>query len=262
MNSRKDYVIEGEGEPVVLLHSSMQTKAQWHRLTALLKQDFRTIAVDLYGYGEGEFPEDRENFSLSREAERVKTIIDETINGDPFHLVGHSYGGATALKLVTRQAHRIKSLALFEPVAFHLLHREDPMRTELDRLVLQICRLLDDNDSSSATRTFIDFWSGNGTYDGLKDEQKIFFDTRIQKVVLDFQAATQDTARAADFSKLQLPVCMIAGHRSPPLSRRIAQILSDRLPNVQISYVSGGHMSPVTNPEEVNPIVAEFIRNS
>ena len=42
--------------------------------------------------------------------------------GEKFHLIGHSYGGMVALQLAAQaQPQRVRSLSLFEPIAFHLL---------------------------------------------------------------------------------------------------------------------------------------------
>jgi pimeloyl-ACP methyl ester carboxylesterase len=41
----------GGGEPVVLLHSSAASSAQWHSLRERLEDRFHLLAPDLYGYG-------------------------------------------------------------------------------------------------------------------------------------------------------------------------------------------------------------------
>ena len=96
MQTGSEYIREGSGAPVVMLHSSMSSKEQWSRLSTGLNGDFHTIAIDLYGYGDGDYPQNPSSFSLADEALRIDTIITELIGTEHFHLVGHSYGGATA----------------------------------------------------------------------------------------------------------------------------------------------------------------------
>ena len=131
MKYSKDYTVKGSGFPVVMLHSSMSNKEQWHKLSSLLTDSFQVLAIDLIGYGESEYPEDPDSFSLKDETRRVQNIILQAINEQPFHLIGHSYGGATALRLTYDAELKIRSLSMFEPVAFHLLDREEPALSQV-----------------------------------------------------------------------------------------------------------------------------------
>jgi len=49
--SSVEYFEQGSGEPVVLLHSSGSSNAQWRALAEQPSPRFRVIAPDLYGYG-------------------------------------------------------------------------------------------------------------------------------------------------------------------------------------------------------------------
>lgn len=95
----------------------MSSKNQWNRLIKQLSPDFLPINIDLYGYGQRAMPQNGAEFSLADEIELVCSVIDQHISKDaPFHLIGHSYGGAIALRLAFEQRHRVASLALYEPV--------------------------------------------------------------------------------------------------------------------------------------------------
>jgi pimeloyl-ACP methyl ester carboxylesterase len=45
------YLDHGSGEPVLLLHSSASSGAQWRALMGQFGERYRVIAPDLYGYG-------------------------------------------------------------------------------------------------------------------------------------------------------------------------------------------------------------------
>ena len=47
-----DYNDDGQGQPVVLIHSSVSANRQWRPLTELLKDRYRVLALNLFGYGE------------------------------------------------------------------------------------------------------------------------------------------------------------------------------------------------------------------
>src|SRR5262245_39392119 len=120
--ARIEYLDQGAGEPVILLHSSAGSSAQWRELAAMLSGRYRVLAPDLYGYGGSPMPPDGA-FTLAHEAEIVRALLQRA--GGAAHLVGHSYGGAVALHVALRYGASVLSLALIEPVAFHLLRENE-----------------------------------------------------------------------------------------------------------------------------------------
>jgi pimeloyl-ACP methyl ester carboxylesterase len=112
----------GMGSVVVLLHSSLSTKRQWQVLSERLAHSHRCIVFDLMGYGNAMHPPDRARFSVAEEVARIRARLAMLISSrTAIHVVGHSYGGAVALRLAQELQSQTRSLTLFEPVAFHLL---------------------------------------------------------------------------------------------------------------------------------------------
>ena len=109
----------GLGPAVVCLHSSASSSGQWRGLMDRLAPTFRVIAVDLYGYGQSPAWSGRRPFSMDDELALLEPVFRSA--GERFHLVGHSYGGAIALKAALAHTGRIASLAIFEPVLFSIL---------------------------------------------------------------------------------------------------------------------------------------------
>ncbi len=46
-----DYLEQGEGETIILLHSTAAGNKQWRKLIDTLSPKFRVVAPNLYGYG-------------------------------------------------------------------------------------------------------------------------------------------------------------------------------------------------------------------
>ena len=91
----------GSGQPVVLLHASASSSAQWQGLTRALESRFRVLVPDLHGHG-GSVPwRGPGPLTLADEAAIVTALADRV--GEPVHLVVHSYGAAVALRFA--QAH-------------------------------------------------------------------------------------------------------------------------------------------------------------
>ena len=50
-NLNIDHTDDGQGQ-VVLIHSSVSANRQWRALTEALKNRYRVLAINLFGYGE------------------------------------------------------------------------------------------------------------------------------------------------------------------------------------------------------------------
>jgi pimeloyl-ACP methyl ester carboxylesterase len=112
----------GTGEPVVMLHGLGATKAEFMpTLVALAPKGFRTIALDLPGFGDSDKP-----FPAAYDApffaERVAAALD-ALDLDRAHMLGHSMGGRVALELGMRHPDRMSSLILMTPSMAWLAER-------------------------------------------------------------------------------------------------------------------------------------------
>ncbi|GGD56114.1 alpha/beta fold hydrolase [Lacimicrobium alkaliphilum] len=239
---------------IVMLHSSMSSARQWRALTALLEADYRVVNLDLFGYGEGPDAEDAGSFSLSTEARRVMQVLDE-LEIAHFHLLGHSYGGALALKLALEQNQRVTSLMLFEPVAFHLLDKDNPARQEVEGLASDMSR----KAASEAAQAFVDYWNGAGYFAGLPQQMQALFSQQVNKLKLDFQALLGETYTPEKYAKIEQPVLLMTGKNSRQSAHAVAAVIAHQLPRLTARPVSGGHMAPITHAEEVNNLILEFL---
>ncbi len=245
-----------------MLHSSMSSKKQWTRLIKCLDPDFLPIDVDLYGYGQTAMPKDGSDFSLADEIDLVCAAIDQRIGkGEPFHLVGHSYGGAVALRLALEQQHRVVSLALYEPAAFHLLDHADPAHHEICGVVRRINEATV-VDATAATRTFVDYWNCPGAFDAAPEHHQRAFVEQIGKVQLDFQALLLEPLQLTQLRQLAVPVCLMSGRDTTLAARRIATLLADTLPDVECHQIEAGHMGPITHADAVNRVLVSFLEQS
>ena len=252
---------------VVLLHSSMSSKSQWLPLKDQLAHEYRCLAVDLLGYGASPFPARADHdgdggyaHTLAHEVDAVIAALASRLEpGEPFHLIGHSFGGACALHMARRMPQRVLSLTLFEPVAFHLLPAHDPARAEIVGVVDGIAASASDRD---ATRIFIDYWNRAGAFDAAPPAAQDKMVGMIAKVRLDFQALLGEPAGMGDLSALTMPALVMAGERSPASTRLLAERLAAALPNATGLTTSGGHMGPITHGDAVNPHIISFLHRA
>jgi len=245
---------------VVLLHSSMSSRSQWAALMAAHEAHYRFIALDLLGYGKAPFPDEamRAGFSLAHETAAIQAALASQLGADePFHLVGHSYGGATALRLARTAHRRIRSLAVFEPVAFHLLDAASPGRAEVGAVIAAIEAAATAQD---AARRFIDYWNGPGAFDALPAPVRERFTAQVAKVRLDFAALLGESATLRDMAAIDMPALVLTGRAGPASTHAVAARLASALPRATSGQTPGGHMAPITHAADVNREIVAFLQ--
>jgi pimeloyl-ACP methyl ester carboxylesterase len=103
----------GAGEPVLLIHGLGATKGSFLPTVAALAGSFRTIAVDLPGFGDS-FKPLGAPYHAPFFARSVVELMD-ALGLDRAHLIGNSMGGRVALAMGLRHPERVKRLVLLAP---------------------------------------------------------------------------------------------------------------------------------------------------
>src|SRR5262245_15034118 len=104
---------------VIALHCSGSSAKQWRSLAQRLGGRYPTSCPAFVGHGPRSHLIGTRPFTLADEAAPILRAVDSLQK--PVHLVGHSYGGAVALRVARERPSRIASLTLYEPMALHLL---------------------------------------------------------------------------------------------------------------------------------------------
>ena len=240
----------GCGPAAVLLHSSASTRSQWRSLHEALKRCRRVLAPDLWGYGEspnypGQVP------CLAEETAVVEALVEYA--GGPVDLVGHSYGGALALRFTLDHQDLVRSLTLIEPVAFHLLRLGSAGERWLLSEVEAVAAAVRRDRGGAGMRRFVDYWNHSGTWAGLSEDKRLGLARLAARVANDFAATLAEAIPLETYRQIQVPVLLFRGGRSPAPTRRIVGLLGSTLPNVRVRTIAeAGHMLPLTHSEFVN----------
>ena len=245
----------GAGPAVLCFHSNASTSSQWRELMERLAPRFRVIAVDQLGAGKSpDWPNGTDGW-LDDDLALVAPLV-ESIAG-PLHLVGHSYGGALALKTALRYGERVQSLAVYEPTLFALNYAA---AQGIRDAAGDSAQAVERGDLDAAAERFLDFWMGKGAWQSIPEARRPPIAASMRAIRYWANALTHDATPASAFHALRVPVLYMVGARSPASSLGVFEVLSKVLPEVQVvRYEKLGHMGPVTHPDVVNEDIERFL---
>lgn len=110
-----------ENPAIVLVHGlGDEASTIWESSIELLKNDYFVVTFDLPGFGQSS--KANELYSPLNYAKFIRYVA-QTYVKKPFHLVGHSMGGAIALKYTSMYPSDVASLVLVD--AAGILHRSE-----------------------------------------------------------------------------------------------------------------------------------------
>lgn len=262
--SRLHVVERGVGPPVVLVHGlGGQLQHFTYALFDRLGSDFRLIAIDRPGSGYSTRRDD-DAARLAEQARAIHAFIADQHIEKPL-IVGHSLGGAVALKLALDYPDSVAGLALLAPL---VCQQEVP--PDFQMLTIKSSRLRRLVAWTVATPS--------GVLAGRRTLHRIFtpeqppeaFETRgggllrlrpetFYATSLDLVSVNQDMpAMQRRYHELSMPVGVLFGTGDSVVDPESSiRMLASQLPTLDVERAEGaGHMLPISQPE----VTAAFIR--
>ena len=150
-NKKIYYRIEGNGNPVMLLHGFGEDSNIWNQQIKKLKENNLLIIPDIPGSGQSEMLEGKR--TLDDYAEVLKAIANETIfknknSNQSFTLIGHSMGGYITMAFAEKYPELLSSFGLFHSSAF----ADDEQKIETRKKGIQF---IEKNGSEAFLKTSI-----------------------------------------------------------------------------------------------------------
>lgn len=253
---------EGNTTSIVALHCSLGSGRQWARLVEDVGARHHVIAPDISGYGNRSNATDLPR-TLAREAEFLSDAL-ATAAG-PIHLVGHSYGGAIALKLATASplARRILSLTLIEPVLPTMLldnAADRPLYEQFLRLGHAVFLDLWSDVPGEALDKFLDYWRGSEPPEELPPKVRARMIEQVRKLAYEFTALFAEDHVATAAASIDVPTLLYSGGLSPAMTQRIASRLASIVPGIVTRQLpSAGHMLAISHAQAINAEILNHI---
>jgi pimeloyl-ACP methyl ester carboxylesterase len=107
------YEVEGEGDPIVLVHGFSANMHHWVNLryVAALVPNYECILVDARGHGRSDKPHDVAAYSAQEKVDDIIAILND-LDVHRAHFWGYSMGGMLGLAVATLGGDRFKSVVV------------------------------------------------------------------------------------------------------------------------------------------------------
>ena len=242
---RIHYEVEGEGPPLVLLHSFTGNLEMWRVFGYVdaLKQDYRLILIDARGHGQSDKPHDPAAYVLEKQAADIVAVLDE-LGVDKAHYFGYSMGGTLGWALAKYAPERVSSL---------IIGGEAPEDFDANGDIASLRRSSAEERGHEAASYF-------GQYGFPEDEIYAIYSTiDFEAVIADLQTFSTENF-ASDLPDMSMPILLLVGSQDGDKAALMAA--ADKLPNATFTSLRGynhttAYMQTGLVVEQVTKFLAE-----
>ena len=254
-----DYEESGQGPTVVLVPGSCSTGAAWRSIVAQWQNGFRCVTTSLLGYGGTVERRTALDADIAHEAEVLEAVIRRA--ACPVHLVGHSFGGLSALAVALRKRVRLLSLTIAETPAPEILRTMGEYRAYLAfrKMTEAYFRAFQDGDPT-AIEQMIDFYGGTGTFSSWPPRVREYAAQTTPVNLLDWASAYDFELTPALLATVDVPTLVLWGEASHPAAKRANELLGECIPNAMVATIAGAaHFMISTHAEELAGMIAQQV---
>lgn len=254
----------GAGDPVLLIHGLGATKGSFLTSVVALAPGFRTIALDLPGFGDSYKPLTAA-YDPPFFARAVIDVLD-ALELDRVHLIGNSLGGRVALEVGLRHPERVGRLCLLAPsLAWRRARPWAPLVRVL-RPELGLVQLTPRWAVESIVHRVLPVASDNWVRAGVDEFLRAYLTPRGRVA---FYAAArhiylEEPHGSEGFwtrlAHLRPPALFIWGTRDWLVPIGFARHVRDVLPTARHVELDCGHVPQLEQPEQAHAVIAAFLR--
>lgn len=249
------YFKTGSGTPIVLVHGVGLRAEAWLNQVPLLSQQHTVYAIDMPGHGESELL-DQNDAGLDEYVDAIATWIKTEIK-EPVIIMGHSMGAMIALNFAVRYKAICSGVA-----ALNAVYRR---ASEAEKAVRQRALDMVNNPSLDKVTTPVQRWFNQDPQGFEKQMADLCAEWLSAAPMTGYARAYQifsqnDGPEDEALKALEIPVTFITGDGDLNSSGQMSERMAKLCPHGSYSVIeSSRHMVPMTHPDEVNTLLAEFV---
>jgi pimeloyl-ACP methyl ester carboxylesterase len=254
-----NYAEQGAGEPVVLVHGSLQDQRYWAPQMEPLGARYRVIALSLRHYWPEKWDGVGDDFTIAQHVEDVAAFI-RALGAGPVRLVGHSRGGHIAFRLAGAHPELLRQLVLAEPGGEldESLGGAPPAGKQA-AVFREAAELIRQGRVEEGLSFFADYTGGKGAWAKRPEFRKQI--ARDNAMTLLGQINEQRKPYSLDAVKLiRTPTLLVGGANTQPHFNAILAALEQQIPGGarRVTVPNATHGMSLENPADFNAAVLAF----
>ncbi len=239
-----NYIKSGKGKTVVLIHGWGDSARTFASLRRSLESHFSVIAVDLPGFGGSEAPV--RAYDLSDYASFIQNLLSKVGAHEVDAVIGHSNGGAVAIKAIADDKVRPKKLILLASSGIR--------NKSIRKIILQIFVKMTKPVASLLPDRILKRIKKN-VYSSIGSDYLVA--GHLQE---SFKLVVAEDVRGAA-ANVSVPCLLMYGGSDKLTPYAYGEILASSIPeSTLIEVVGAGHMLHQSHADEIERSVLDFIK--
>jgi len=259
-----NYVEQGTGTPVILIHGLAASLHDWDfLLPELSAAGYHGYALDLLGHGDSPKPDSR-SYKTEWVFEHLVQWIDSLQLTEPAFVIGHSLGGYLALEYALQYPERVRGLVLTN--AFYRISQ----LPSLLRVVYRhsgVSALVVGNTPEWMFRFIVEaanFALDRDGHTGMALSEAVRLQTALdykRTAPGAFNLPNTAPDLTSGLPRVSAPTLILWGDRDQTLHPASFDPLVGAIPNARGQAMAGGHVPHQSSPQEYNRLVLDFLKS-
>ncbi len=233
-----------EGCSLLILHGWGSNSGRWEKVGELLaEKGVKVIIPDLPGFGSSQKP--FEAWGLDDYCEFIQEFT-KLLNLEKFYLLGHSFGGALAVKCSLKFPEKINKLFLVSAACF----RRRALKKRLFYIISKILKIFSFLPGyQSIKKGFYKFIIRKSDYLNTEGVMKDIYLKIIKEDLSDI------------LSQVQVPTIIIWGGQDDVTKIKEARLINEKIKGSRLKVIpNAGHDLNVKTPEELSELMKQFLK--
>ncbi|MDP4172906.1 MAG: alpha/beta hydrolase [Bacteroidota bacterium] len=265
-NTQLHYIEQGKGIPIIFVHGSLGDFRTWNFQKDYFSKAFHFISYSRRYHFPNKWTSDGSDYSVALHSRDLSSFI-ENLGIAPVHLVGNSFGAYVSLYLASENPKLVRSLVLGEPPILPWLEDtkegKELMKEFINNAFEPAKKAFHEGKMEEGVNFFIDGVLGKGAYGRLPQSVKAQMLENAEEMKAETTSKDYfSPITYKDLEKVDSPVLLLKGEKSPKMFHLIIDKLAEHLPKKKsLSIPNASHSMHTGNPEYYNSCVMEFLKS-
>lgn len=248
--------VEGEGEPIILIHGFPLTHEMWEpQIKLLVEAGYKVIAPDLRGFGDSLV--DISEWTMDDFANDIICLADQ-LELKKFAVAGMSMGGYITFNLLERFGDRISKAILVATKA----QADDEQAKNRRNELIQAAKTSGKTPVIEAFKKILFApitWERNIQ---LVNQVAVIMERASINGIIGSLGAMRDRKDYVEFlDKIEIPVLVVHGKSDLASPFQNAELMASKIKNVEVFYSDlGGHLVNLEDADKVNQTILNFLK--